>query len=201
LDGSGWLSGEPSALPKLVLITDWSLGAETLLARLERALSAGPGIAVQHRHPEASARVLFDEGLRLKLVCAQFKAPLFINRRLDVAAALGANLHLPSSGLLPADVPKGTMRVSVAVHDEVEARRAAGADFALVSPVFEKKGFAPLGVEGFERLARVLPCPAFALGGVNAQRRVPGAAGHAVISAVLNAPDPQAAAAQLIRQA
>jgi thiamine-phosphate pyrophosphorylase len=201
LDGSGWLSGEKSALPKLVLITDWSLGAETLLARLERALSAGPGIALQHRHPGASARVLLDEGQRLKLLCAQFKAPLFINRRLDVAAALGANLHLPSSGLLPADVPKGTMRVSVAVHDELEARRAAGADFALVSPVFEKKGFAPLGVEGFERLARVLPCPAFALGGVNAQRRVPSAAGHAVISAVLNAPDPQAAAAQLIRQA
>jgi thiamine-phosphate pyrophosphorylase len=97
------------------------------------------------------------------------------------------------------------MRVSVAVHNEDEAKRAAGADFALLSPVFEKRGsekqgFAPLGVDGFERLARLLPCPAYALGGVNAQRRVPSAVGVAVISAVLNAPDPQAAAAQLIRQ-
>jgi thiamine-phosphate pyrophosphorylase len=206
LGADGWVGATPSGLPRLVLITDWSLGAETLLARLERALSAGPGIAVQHRHPEASARVLFDEGVQLKSLCAQFKAPLFVNRRLDVAAALGANLHLPSSALWPADIPKGTMRVSVAVHNEDEAKRAAGADFALVSPVFEKRGFegrgfAPLGIDGFERLAQLLPCPAFALGGVNAQRRVPSAAGHAVISAVLNAPDPQVAAAQLIRQA
>jgi thiamine-phosphate pyrophosphorylase len=187
-------------LPRLVIITDWSLGADTLLARLERALSAGPGIAVQHRHPGASARALYDEGARLKWLCAQFKAPLFVNRRFDVAAALGAHLHLPSSGVLPADLPRGgAMRVSVAVHDEDEAKRAAGADFALVSPVFEKKDKAPIGLGGFERLQRALSCPAFALGGVTAQRRVPTAAGHAVISAVLNAPDPHAAALQLLR--
>jgi len=188
-------------LPRLVIITDWSLGADTLLARLERALSAGPGVAVQHRHPEASARVLFDEGARLKQLCARFDAPLFVNRRFDVAAALGAHLHLPSSGLLPGDIPRrAAMRVSVAVHDAAEAKRAAGADFALVSPVFEKKGRAPLGLDGFERLRRALGCPAFALGGVSPQRRVPGAAGHAVISAVLHAEDPRAATLQLLQE-
>jgi thiamine-phosphate pyrophosphorylase len=192
------LAGE-GALPRLIVITDWSLGADTLLARIERALGAGPGIAVQHRHPEASARVFFDEGVRLKHLCARFDAPLFVNRRLDVALALGAHLHLPSRGLLPADLPRGTLRLSVAVHSEEEARRAQGADLALVSPVFEKKGLAPLGVEGFERLKALLPCPAYALGGVNAARRVKSAAGHAVISAVLHAADPQAAAAQLLR--
>jgi thiamine-phosphate pyrophosphorylase len=199
LGAEGWVADPQKALPRLVLITDWSLGADTLLARLERALAAGSGIAVQHRHPGASARVLFDEGARLKWLCAQFKAPLYVNRRLDVAAALGAHLHLPSTALLPADVPKGTMRVSVAVHSEHEAKRAQGADFALVSPVFEKKGATALGLEGFDRLAALLPCPAYALGGVTAQRRVPQAHGHAVISAVLHAADPQAAAAQLLR--
>jgi thiamine-phosphate pyrophosphorylase len=201
LGGDGWVGArsKPAPLPRLVVITDWSLGADTLLARLERALNAGPGIAVQHRHPEASARVFFEEGVRLRDLCARFDAPLFVNRRLDVALSLGANLHLPSTGLLPADVPKGAMRLSVAVHSDEEARRASGADLALVSPVFEKKGMTPLGLDGFERLKALLPCPAYALGGVDAKRRVQSAAGHAVISAVLHAADPQVAAAQLLR--
>lgn len=184
-------------VPRLVVITDWSLGAEVLLERLERALGAGPGIAVQHRHPDATARAFFDEGVRLRALCERFAAPLFVSRRLDVALALGASLHLPAYGLLPADVsPRVT--VSVAVHDLDEARRAHGAAFALVSPVFEKGTATVLGVDGFERLARELPCPALALGGVTPLRRVASAAGHAVISAVLRADDPRDAAAKLL---
>lgn len=181
-------------LPKLVVITDWALGEPVLLERLERALEAGPGIAVQHRHPEATARELYDEGVKLKALCERFGAELFVNRRLDVALALGASLHLPAYGLLPAEVAGRVKRVSVAVHSGAEAERARGADFALVSPVFEKGDATPLGLEGFQRLAAALPCPAFALGGI--KEPVPGAAGHAVISAVLRAPDPRAAASR-----
>lgn len=178
---------------ELIVITDWELG--DLLQRLERALEAGPGIAIQHRHPEATARQFFDEAVKLR---ERFPSvPLFINRRLDVALALGAWLHLPAYGLLPADVQGRVERVSVAVHSLEEARRAQGADLALVSPVFGKGDAKPLGVEGFARIAAALPCPAFALGGVTA--RVPGAAGHAVISAVLRAADPRAAAAAMLR--
>ena len=173
-------------LPRLMLITDWSRGEAALFTALERALTAGPRIAIQHRHPEATARVFFDEAVRLKAL----GAPLFINRRLDVALALGAHLHLPAYGLLPSDVPP--IGVSVAVHSLEEAARARGADFALVSPVFAKGAAPPLGLDGFARIAAALPCPAFALGGV--RERVPGAAGHAVISAVLHAADPREAA-------
>jgi thiamine-phosphate pyrophosphorylase len=181
------------ALPfQLLLITDWSV--PDLLERLSSALSAGPGVAIQHRHPEASGRQFFDEAVRLR---ERFPdAPLFINRRLDVALAVGASLHLPAYGLLPSDVRGRVPLVSVAVHSAEEAQRAEGADFALVSPVFEKGSAAPLGVEGFQRLAAALPCPAFALGGV--REKVPGAAGHAVISAVLRAADPKEAAAKLL---
>ena len=87
----------------------------------------------------------------------------------------------------------------MAVHDEQEAHRAVGADLALVSPVFPP-GSKPedtrptLGPEGFRRLAAALPCPALALGGITPERasRLTGAAGFAVISAVLEAEDPGA---------
>jgi thiamine-phosphate pyrophosphorylase len=90
--------------------------------------------------------------------------------------------------------------VSVAVHDAEEARRARGADLALVSPVFSP-GSKPgdtrptLGPEGFRALASALPCPALALGGITPESALllGGAAGFAVISGVLEAEDPGAA--------
>ncbi|GMU58339.1 MAG: thiamine-phosphate synthase [Myxococcaceae bacterium] len=190
---------------RLLLITDWRLA--DLPARIARALEAGPGIAVQHRHPGAADRLFYEEALQLAQACAKAQAPLFINRRLDVALAVGAHLHLPSTGLRIADARPllpGRL-ISVAVHDEDEARAATGADLALVSPVFAPGSKPldtrpPLGAPGWNRLCALLPCPAFALGGVDAGRvptlgDLPGAA---VISAVLGADDPREACAALL---
>jgi thiamine-phosphate pyrophosphorylase len=196
------------ALPRLVVITDWRLPPERLLGALSRALEAGPEVAVQHRHPEATGRRFLEEARLLAGLCRERGNPLFVNGRLDVALLVGAHLHLPARGPAPADVrphlPSGRW-VSVAVHDEAEARAAQGADLALVSPVFapgSKPGDtrARLGPEGFQALASALPCPALALGGITPQRAgsVPGAAGFAVISAVLEAEDPAAVARALL---
>jgi thiamine-phosphate pyrophosphorylase len=195
-------------LPRLVVITDWRLPPGRLLDALARALEAGPGVAVQHRHPEASGRRFLEEARQLADLCRARGAPLFVNGRLDVALLVGAHLHLPAQGPTPGDVrphlPPGRL-VSVAVHDAGEARAAQGADLALVSPVFSP-GSKPgdtrdtLGPEGFQALAEALPCPALALGGITAERArtVRGAAGFAVISAVLEAEDPAAAARALL---
>lgn len=195
-------------LPRLVVITDWRLPRARLLGALERALEAGPGVAVQHRHPDAPARLFLEEARLLAELCRARGAPLFVNGRLDVALLVGAHLHLPAGGLTPSDVrpllPPGRL-VSLAVHDAAEARLAEGADLALVSPVYapgSKPGDtrAPLGPEGFRALAEALPCPALALGGVNPERAATlrGAAGFAVISAVLEAPRPTEAARALL---
>jgi thiamine-phosphate pyrophosphorylase len=196
------------ALPRLVVITDWRLPRARLLCALEQALEAGPGVAVQHRHPEASGRVFLEEARLVAEVCRARGRELFINGRLDVALLVGAHLHLPASGPSSRDVrphlPEGQL-VSVAVHDAWEAESAAGADLALVSPVFAP-GSKPgdtrdtLGPEGFQALASRLPCPALALGGMTPQRarQVPGAWGVAVISAVLEASEPRVAARELL---
>ena len=198
----------PPALPRLVVITDWRLPPERLLGALSRALEAGPDVAVQHRHPEATGRQFLEEARLLAGLCQARGNALFINGRLEVALLVGAHLHLPAQGPTPADVrphlPSGRL-VSVAVHDEEEARAARGADLALVSPVFapgSKPGDtrATLGPEGFGALAATLSCPALALGGITPERArdVRDAAGFAVISSVLEAEDPAAAARALL---
>jgi thiamine-phosphate pyrophosphorylase len=196
-----------AVLPRLLVITDWRLPRARLLAAVEQALEAGPEVAVQHRHPEAPARLFLEEARLLAELCRARGRALFVNGRLDVALLVGAHLHLPAHGLTPEDVrphlPPGRW-VSVAVHDAHEAQAARGADLALVSPVFSP-GSKPgdtrptLGPEGFRKLAALLPCPALALGGVTSERaaRVKGAAGFAVISAVLEAEKPTEAARAL----
>jgi thiamine-phosphate pyrophosphorylase len=191
---------------RVLVITDWTLGTDELLRRLALALRAGPGLAVQHRHPGAADRQFFDEAVRVKQVCDAAGAPLFVNSRLDVALAVGAHLHCTSHSLPPREL-RGRLPdrwVSCVVHakgDDVE-----GADLALVSPVFRPRSKAhdtrpPLGAAGFEKLAATLPCPAFALGGidVNTAGSISGA-GVAVISGVLHAADPEAAARALLNR-
>jgi thiamine-phosphate pyrophosphorylase len=193
------------SLPKLVVITDWSLGESTLFARLEQALAGGSSIAVQHRNPTASLAAYFDQALRLKVLCDRLGAPMFVSARLDVALALGTHLHLPARALRPEQVRAALPAnrwICAAVHDEAEAEAARGASFALVSPVFataSKPGQAPLGPTGFARLASLLSCPSYALGGVSAAGlRGLKAEGTAAISAVLHAADPALAARQLL---
>ncbi len=197
-----------SELPLLIVITDWQIPGPRLLAALESALSLGPEVALQHRHPGAADRLLFEEGEQLAKLCGRFGNPLFVNGRLDVALLLGAHLHLPARAIKVGDVRPhlrpGTW-ISVAVHDADEALDASGADLALVSPVFAP-GSKPtdprpeLGPEGFARLAEQTPCRSFALGGIapgNAER-VRGAFGFAAISSVLKDRDPKAAANALL---
>lgn len=195
--------------PRLLVITDWALPRAGLLAALDAALAAGPGVEVQHRHPGAPLRQFLEEA---RLLAARYGAArLWVNGRPDVAALLGASLHLPAGGLLARDMRPllaPGAGLSVAVHDAREAAEAAGADVALVSPVFAP-GSKPtdtrpqLGPEGFVALARALPCPALALGGMTPARaaQVPGAAGVAAISAVLAAEDPGAAARAFLEAA
>jgi thiamine-phosphate pyrophosphorylase len=189
---------------RLLVITDWALGTEELLRRLELALRAGPGLAVQHRHPGATDRQFFEEAVRVKRLCETRGASLFVNSRLDIALAVNAHLHCTSHSLPPRELRRHAAGrfISCAVHaegDDVE-----GVDLALVSPVFRpgSKPFdvrQPLGAKGFDRIAATLPCPAFALGGIDSTTAGSiRSAGVAVISAVLHADDPESAARELL---
>jgi thiamine-phosphate pyrophosphorylase len=124
---------------------------------------------------------------------------LLVNSRVDVAIASGADgVHLRSEDITARDVRTvwnkcgaGAARVlvSVSCHSPAEAARAAaaGADFAVFAPVFEKKGAPTAPAAGLEALHQACQAriPVLALGGItleNAHACVrAGAAGIAAI--------------------
>jgi len=160
---------------------------------------------VQLRDKDLPGGPLFALAERLRAASAQTRALLFVNDRLDVALAVGADgVHL-GGGSMPADVARRLVGadalIGVSTHAPGEA--PADADLAFFGPVYvtPSKG----GAQGEARLAeavRAAAIPVLAIGGVTAARvpavRAAGAAGAAVIRAILAAPDPAAATRALL---
>lgn len=201
----------PAPLPRLYLITDRRRVPDGDLPRALRAPLAAGVRLVQLREKDLGARALCALARAVKAVTDRAGASLLINDRADVALAVGAaGVHLTS-----ADPPVAEVRallgrealIGVSTHTLAEARAAAagGASFVTFGPVFEtpsKRGLgAPVGLSALAEAARGAGVPVFALGGVGTAE-VPrvaatGCHGIAVISAVLAAPDPGAAARDL----
>ncbi|MFZ5446930.1 MAG: thiamine phosphate synthase [Myxococcota bacterium] len=156
---------------RIIVITDWSRA--DCLERVRAAVACGPRVAVQHRHPGATDRQLYEQGRQLREVIGA--APLFVNGRLDLALALDAHLHLTEGSLTPADVRPhlGARLLSASWHPPAPPR--TGVDLLLASPVFEplsKPAERPaLGPSGYAAArARAGEVPVFALGGMTPER-------------------------------
>src|SRR6184192_213374 len=190
----------PSSLPRLILVTDRRATDRDLLEALGAGLPA-----VQLREKDLPGRPLLALAERLRAATARTGALLFVNDRIDVALAAVADGVQLGTGSVPVEVarrllPAGAL-VGVSTHALGEA--AAGADFALFGPVWETPSKA--GAQGEARLqeaVRAAAIPVLAIGGVTAARvpavRAAGAAGVAVIRAILAAPDPGAATRALL---
>lgn len=151
-------------------------------------------------------------GLTRALVAA-LPVPVLVNDRVDVALAAGAaGAHLgqddpPLDRLRPVLPPGFILGISVGSAAEALRVQPWPADYWSVGPCYAT-GSKPdagtaLGVAGFTGLARRAPpgIPVVAIGGITAVNAAPlvhaGAAGVAVIAAVLGASDPERAARQL----
>lgn len=183
---------------RLLIITDWRVS--DCVERIAAVTRACEGVAVQHRNPAAADRLFFEQGTVLREAIGG-RAPLFVNRRADVALALDAHLHLTETSI-PVEAARSIVGagkwISASWHETTQLR--AGIDLALLSPVFEKHGEQPLGAEKFEQLAATTKTPVFALGGVTEERAssLRHASGFAVIGAVMQAHDPVHAARALL---
>jgi thiamine-phosphate pyrophosphorylase len=135
------------------------------------------------------------------------RARVIVNRRADVALALGADgVHLgfdamdlaAARRLLGPDALVGT-----SCHAADEVRAARGASYAQLAPIFaplsKPAARAALGLGELARAAGGLPV--LAQGGIDAERAAAavaaGASGVAVTGAILLADDPARAAARL----
>jgi thiamine-phosphate pyrophosphorylase len=194
--------------PCLTLITDRRLcRGLSLEEAVARAVGGGVDV-VQLREKDLSAAQLVPLADRLRAI-TQGKALLIVNGRLDVAQVCGADgVHLPERGASVAATRRlagDGFIIGRSVHSVEEAVKAQdeGADYVQVGAIFPTRSHPgpPAGLTLLERVVATLAIPVLAVGGITAdnvgQVMQAGAAGAAVISAVLASPSPAAAARRL----
>ncbi len=190
-----------------MLVTDRSLagGPEGLVAAVDAAVAAGVN-AVQLREKDMPDAGLLPLARRLRDVTGG-KALLLVNGPLEVALACNADgVHLPE-GASMVERPALPFVIGRSVHS-VEAARQAWAectDYLIAGPVHETRSHPgpAAGLALIEDIAASVAIPVLAIGGITAERVEEavraGAAGVAVISAVLASPSPDAAVRRLRR--
>jgi thiamine-phosphate diphosphorylase len=196
-------------IPCLTLITDRRLCQSLSLEEaVVRAVGGGVNV-VQLREKDLAAAQLVPLADRLRAI-TQDKALLIVNSRLDVAQVCGADgVHLPERGPSVAVTRRlagDGFIIGRSVHSAEEAVRAQdeGADYVQVGAIFPTRshpGLPAAGLGLLESVAARVTIPIVAVGGISAgnvgQVMQAGARGAAVISAILDAPSPGAAARRL----
>ena len=198
----------------LYLVTDPQIGGGRDLVAAVLAAVRGGASMVQLRDKTASDGVFVETGRALKQALAGSGVPLIVNDRLDLVDAIGADgLHIGQSdaGVAQARARFGRkllLGLSIETLAQTEGLDAALIDYVGAGPVFgtpsKADHAAPIGLAGLAAIVAACPVPVVAIGGLTATHaaevRRAGAAGLAVISAILAADDPQVAA-QHIRRA
>ncbi len=189
-----------------MLVTDRKRSRLPLAEAVARAVAGGVDL-VQVREKDLPAAELFELVVSIRRVAG--RAVLLVNDRVDIALAAGADgVHLPENGL-----PPGVARrllgpepvLGRSAHDlailetgELEAGRL---DYLLVGTVFPSPSHPGLPAAGTGIIADFAarsPVPVLGIGGITAANCgdviAAGAAGVAVISAILDSEDPEGAA-------
>lgn len=197
----------------VTVITDQGYAAPRAVEDVvEEVLRAGAR-SIQLRDKTASAQMLFREARILKRLTSRWGALLFVNDRFDVALAAEADgVHVG-----PHDLPVAALRVVAppgflighSAADPSLARQAEldGADYVGCGPVFptgtKKDAGRVMGVEGLARVASSVSIPVVGIGGITSEgarqiARSTGAAGVAVVSAIMAAEHPGAAFREIL---
>jgi len=195
----------------LYLVADTEFaGGRDLVPMVLEAVCGGVTI-VQLRAKNCGTREFLRLALRLSDLLRGLRVPLLINDRTDIALACGADgAHLGQDDL-PADAARRILGkskiigVSVNTIEEAEEAERLGADYVGLGPIYatgtKATDLPVLGPEGIRGMVRKIGVPIVAIGGLNAANAggvmEAGAAGIAVVSAVLGAPDIRKAAETL----
>lgn len=192
-----------------MVITDPGLLAGRDPVTVCRAAVQGGATMVQVRGKDTPLR---DLVALTRALTADLAVPVLVNDRVDVALVAGAaGAHLgqddvPLDAVRPHVPPGFLLGISVGSAAEAERARASPADYWSVGPCFattsKPDAGAALGASGCGALARLAPgVPVIGIGGITAANAAAivraGAAGVAVIHAVLGAADPAVAAAAI----
>lgn len=196
---------------RLYLVTDRDLAGRRSVEEIVATAVRGGVTSVQLREKTLPLLDFIEAALRLKRQLSGAGVPLIINDRVDVALASGADgVHLGQGDVPPGEArrrlgPEAIIGLSVETMDQARAAEVEDIDYLGVSPVFltpTKSEAGPAwGLEGLRRLRSATRLPLVAIGGISAVNAAAvleaGADGIAVVSAIMSAPDPEAAAREL----
>ncbi len=195
----------------LYVITDRQLSNGRSHLEVARAAIVGGASVIQLRDKEATTRQLVEMGGKLRALTREKGVTFMVNDRVDVALAVDADgVHVGQDDM-PVPLARRLMGpgkivgASAATSSEARKAEAEGADYVAASPVFstptKPDAPPPTGLEGLRAIVEAVSLPVIAIGGINPENAgaviQAGAAGVAVISAVVSAPDIAAAARRL----
>lgn len=189
---------------RLYVIPDRFIGAPiSLVEQTELALKGG-ATSIQLRDKSMSGRELYSVACEMVVLCHRYEALFFVNDRLDVALACGADgCHLGQSDLPVAQARKivpSSFFIGQTARNLEQARIALdeGADYLGVGAVYPtgtKNDTSVIGLKGLKEVASSTSLPVVAIGGigVNSINSVISseAAGVALVSAVVGQPYPE----------
>ncbi len=197
---------------RLLVVTDAEQASPRSVLDVVREAIVGGCRAVQLRDKRGSARDILTLARKLREVTRASDALLFINDRVDIALAVGADgVHLG-----PSDLPLTCARhwagpflaLGYSTDDPEEAKTAVaqGADYigcgAVYGTTTKDVGTEAIGVERLREVAMAVPVPVLGIGGISEENvdgvTRSGAAGAAVVGAVMASADPRAAVARLL---
>jgi thiamine-phosphate pyrophosphorylase len=195
----------------LYLCTDQGyLGGRPFAGVIEEAIAGGVTM-LQIREKDACTREFFETARVARGITKARRIPLVVNDRLDVALAVEADgLHIGQSDLplrAARKIAGGKLFIGVSagtVEDALAAEKD-GADYIGAGAVFptgsKDDAGSAIGLEGLARICAAIRIPVAAIGGISlanaAEVMKAGAAGIAVISAILAQQDIKAASEAL----
>jgi thiamine-phosphate pyrophosphorylase len=198
---TAWSSPAPwPADRRLYLVTPVRPGFAEFL---EAAIAGGVDV-VQVRERRLPDGKLLESLAEAREVTARLEVPLGVNDRPDLAVLAGADfVHVGQDDIPVAEARRFGLPVGLSTHasDEIDA---AASDYIAVGPVYAtptKEGRPPVGLELVRYAAANAKQPWFAIGGIEASNigEVAGAGATrvAVVRAIVEADDPEAAASAL----
>jgi thiamine-phosphate diphosphorylase len=179
--------------------------AQWLNALSELAALDVPGLALQVRAKDEPPERALSLASEARVVSLDAPAPVLLNGTTAEALDLGyQGVHWPEASI-PETHDASLLTRAASVHSVEAAVRAeaAGAELLVAGTIFDA-GSKPVAGEGIEKLRQIATStalPVLAIGGIRPDRVAAcieaGAAGVAVVTSVLRAPDMAAAIRQL----
>lgn len=194
------------------LVTDRPLCLGRDLFDVVRQAIAGGTTMVQLREKDSDTREFVELARAVHDVTRPLGIPLFINDRIDVALACGAEgVHVGQTDMHPRDVraligDDMLLGLSIDTREQVREAEDLPVDYLGIGPVFATKTKAcncpEWGLDGLREVKAMSRHPLVGIGGVNEQNAADiiraGAVGIAVVSNICSADSPEAASRALV---